>query len=227
MGISSAHPGGKPLTEALFYHVQLGENEKILDVGCGTGETSFYIANKYRCDVTGIDLHPEMVRKAQERSKNSSVPFQIIQGNVEKMPFKEQSFDKILSESVTVFTNIPVTLKEYCRILKTGGQALAIEMTVEKPLEEKDAQEIQNLYGATKLLTVNEWINEFNQAGFSQVDVIRGEKIIAGPQSISDVSTFNFSNHLDLEAFEVWWDHIQLMDKYRGVLGYRIYKAIK
>ncbi|MFC7393352.1 class I SAM-dependent methyltransferase [Scopulibacillus cellulosilyticus] len=227
MGINSAHPGGKPLTEALLLKEQLKADEKVLDVGCGAGETSFYIANQYHCEVTGLDLHPEMIKQARVRAEASPVPFRIIQGNVESMPLKDQSFDRLLAESVTVFTQIPLTLKEYYRVLKKGGKVLAIEMTLEKPLTNEEVQEIQNLYGATKLLTVDDWRAEFNKAGFSEVEVIRGEHIINGPQGISDVSTFNFSNHLDLEAFEVWWDHIQLMDKYRGILGYRIYKAIK
>ena len=49
------------------------KKEKILDIGCGIGGTSIWLAKKLQCDVVGITISPvqvEMAKKAAEHLKN-------------------------------------------------------------------------------------------------------------------------------------------------------------
>ncbi|TCP31147.1 methyltransferase family protein [Scopulibacillus darangshiensis] len=227
LGISSAHPGGRPLTEALMKRETIGRNDRVLDVGCGAGDTSAYLTEHVNCLVTAVDFHPEMIKLASEKAKELNNPFDVIQADAQKLPFAEGSFDRVLSESVTAFTEIPVTLAEYYRVLANKGSLLAIEMTTERELSKPAVKEIQSVYGIQDLYTENEWVTALHDAGFSEVDVFRGDVFVGTDQMLSEVSSFKFSEKLDVEAFEVWMDHIRLMQKYEGVLGYRIYKAIK
>lgn len=69
---------------------------KVLDVGCGIGGTSRYIAKKLNADstVTGITLSPEQVRRGTELAKDrgiSNVNFQVM--DALQMTFPDNSFD--------------------------------------------------------------------------------------------------------------------------------------
>ncbi len=66
----------------------LRQGAKVLDIGCGIGGAMFYLAEKYGCDVTGIDLAEEMVAIAHERAAEAgmSETVRFILGDVLKYP---------------------------------------------------------------------------------------------------------------------------------------------
>ena len=49
-------PGGVELTKEAEQHMGLGPPTTLLSVACGTGELELYLAEKYKCNVVGIDL---------------------------------------------------------------------------------------------------------------------------------------------------------------------------
>ena len=55
--------------DALISHIGLVENCKVLDLGCGRGRHSIYLASK-GLDVTGVDITPESIAEANKFSNN-------------------------------------------------------------------------------------------------------------------------------------------------------------
>ena len=72
-GFSKLHPGGKYSTEKLLELCNIDHNKRVIDIGCGPGETTIYIAKKYGCHVTGIDIMPEMIKQAKENAVKEKV----------------------------------------------------------------------------------------------------------------------------------------------------------
>ena len=107
LAIEGAHPGGIKLTKELFKKEDINSTSQVLDVGCGTGQTAAYLAYKYEANVTGIDINPTMVARAKRRMEKNSLPVEIIQGSVEKIPLPDNHFDFIISESVLSFVDKP------------------------------------------------------------------------------------------------------------------------
>ncbi len=99
----------------------------ILDIGCGTGEQSLFLAKKgYR--VLGIDISKEMIKKASDRTKEAGIEnnLSLVLASAEALPFRNKSFDGLIS-IFGVFNHIPranYAFQEAHRVLKKGGRAV-------------------------------------------------------------------------------------------------------
>ncbi len=99
----------------------------ILDIGCGTGEQSLFLAEKgYR--ILGVDISKEMIKIAKERIKNANFRdnLSFVIASAEFLPFRDKSFDGIIS-IFGIFNHIPnvdTAFQETSRVLQTGGQGI-------------------------------------------------------------------------------------------------------
>lgn len=65
---------------AKYVELRAGNAKNLLDVACGTGDLTILLANQY--DVTGTDLSEEMLKIAEEKSKDAGVSIPFIQSNM-------------------------------------------------------------------------------------------------------------------------------------------------
>ena len=171
LGIEGAHPGGINLTKKIFERENVNKNSHILDVGCGTGQTVAYLARKFGAHVTGIDINSIMVEKAKKRMKEKRIQANVIQCTVEKLPFLDNQFDFVISESVLSFVDTSSALNEIYRVLKRGGRLIAIELTMKHPLSEKEEDAIKQFYGFNSLTLKKDWEVRLKQAGFDHIRI--------------------------------------------------------
>jgi ubiquinone/menaquinone biosynthesis C-methylase UbiE len=226
LSVDHAHPGGKNLTNILIREISEKGRATVLDVGCGTGATTELLAAQPGTEVTGIDLHPKMIEQARERARKSENTFKIIPGSAEALPFQDASFDWVLSESVTAFTQAKRSIAEYFRVLKPGGICIADEMTVTRTLTPEETAPIKALYGVPRLFTPDEWRQLLESAGFSDVQVIQAENLLSDRQDVT-LPAFRMDKVLDSDILEVWMEHMHLLQVYRQLLTYRVYRGRK
>lgn len=170
LGVSSAHPGGFAATVNFFAHYPIPPGSRVLEVGCGTGKTSCFLAAG-GCEVIGLDIRPHMLEKAKQRAKKQGVAVDWIEGNIRSLPFESNRFDVVLAESVTVFADILSTLKEYQRVLVPGGKLYDREMMAMKPPPQEMKQAIEDVYGARGMPSLEEWLAFMHRAGFQGAEV--------------------------------------------------------
>jgi tocopherol O-methyltransferase len=104
-----------------------GRCPQILDVGCGIGGSSLYLAQKFNAQATGITLSPvqasRATQRAQEAGLGTEVQFQV--ADALDMPFADNSFDLVWSmESGEHMPDKEKFLQECYRVLKPGGTFL-------------------------------------------------------------------------------------------------------
>lgn len=91
--------------------------ERVLDLGCGTGEGTLFLAREFpTAGIRGIDLSESMVSKAQSKiglDPEGRVSFRL--GDAANLPFGDDSFDLVTQ------VNMPVFFKEISRVLRPGG----------------------------------------------------------------------------------------------------------
>jgi ubiquinone/menaquinone biosynthesis C-methylase UbiE len=223
-GISGAHPGGIKLTKQIFENEKINKFSHILDVGCGTGQTSAYLAARYGAKVTGMDINPVMVEKAKNRMIKYQLPVEIIQGSIEKCPLPSSKYDFIISESVLSFVNKPRALKEIFRLLKYDGRFIANELTINRRLGANYEEEIKQFYGLDSILTEKDWITLFGQVDFKNIKTFLRKQSILQNDSLPE---FQYSEYIEPELYEIMQQHINLMVKYQGTLDYRVFICTK
>jgi|HigsolmetaAR203D_1030402.scaffolds.fasta_scaffold00595_20 SAM-dependent methyltransferase len=106
---------------------------KILDIGCGTGRISMYLAELGH-DVTGIDVSSEMIKIARGFVKNSSlkINFFVVDNELHKF-HNDNQFDYILA--FKVYCYLPAAgrvrfLEQAWKMLKPGGCLLLTQQIV-------------------------------------------------------------------------------------------------
>jgi SAM-dependent methyltransferase len=223
-GVGGAHPGGLQLTKRMLSREKIGPTAKILDVGCGTGQTSAYIAKEYGCHVTALDNNQIMIEKAKKRFQSLQLPIAVCHGSAEQLPFRDKSFHMILSESVTAFTDVSKSVPEYKRVLKPHGILVAIEMTREKRMTEAEAAQIIDFYGVKQLMSESEWREQFQKAGFQK---IAAEKFRLEPNLTNTNNPTDFvpSKNIDGSYFQIPHQHQYLSGVFKNKLGCRIFRC--
>ncbi|MEH7119297.1 class I SAM-dependent methyltransferase [Neobacillus vireti] len=223
-GVGGAHPGGILLTQDILSKEMINNESVILDAGCGTGQTAAYLYQQYKANVIGIEINPIMVEKAKSRFENLQLPISLIHGSIEEIPFEDDTFDFILSESVLAFVDKPKTLKEFYRVLKKGGRLIANEMTINRPLNQQEALEIMNFYAVDSLLLERDWRQLLEEAGFNHINI----KALNLPLSHGNQTPeFNFSKDFEPELFHVLNEHGNIVIKYQDTLSYRVITVTK
>jgi len=101
----------------------LSAGARVLDVGCGTGVVAITAA-RHGASVTGLDLTPELLAQAKAIAPTAGVRgIDWREGDAEKMPFADATFDAVLSQFGHMFAPRPeVVTKEMLRVLKPGGR---------------------------------------------------------------------------------------------------------
>lgn len=150
------------------------KTDNVLDAGCGGGMTLHRIAEKVTDGhLTGVDYSDVSVSESEKLNAGliAEGRMDILKASVEKLPFADQTFDKIVSiESFYFWPDPPENLKEVSRVLKKGGRLMLIaEVYNGDALDERDRENIQNyhLFNPTK----EEFRTYFKNAGLSDIRI--------------------------------------------------------
>lgn len=167
LGMSSMHPGGMAATHRLIRETGLKAGTKLLDVGCGVGQTSCLLATRYGAEVTGVDRSARMILRAQARAQAKGAPVTFVEGDAYALTFPDEHFDLVFAESVTLFLDTARVLPELRRVLKPGGRIADIVMTCHEPVPSELLDTLEGLEGVRmNPRSEEEWRDAYAQAGF-------------------------------------------------------------
>jgi 2-polyprenyl-3-methyl-5-hydroxy-6-metoxy-1,4-benzoquinol methylase len=100
----------------------------LLDVGCGDGELASELSRRGAI-VTALDADSMMIAAAQRRSEIENTQLRLIEGQAERLPFDDESFDFVLAVTVLCFVqDAERAVAEMARVLKPGGRLVIGEL---------------------------------------------------------------------------------------------------
>jgi ubiquinone/menaquinone biosynthesis C-methylase UbiE len=123
--VDEFHSGGRNATVRLAQLAQIDASQRVLDVGCGIGGPSRYLASKFGCQVTGLDLTPEFVALAGMLAQRTRLADKVTyrQGNALDLPFPDASFDVVWSQNAAMnIADRDRLYGEMHRVLRRGGR---------------------------------------------------------------------------------------------------------
>jgi MPBQ/MSBQ methyltransferase len=155
----------RPLNEAQYIFVdemmKLGGIDpavdgkaKVLDVGCGFGGTSRYLARALgpEAEVTGITLSPKQVERGTELAVEQNTPnAKFMVQDALAMTFADNSFDIVWAcESGEHMPDKKAYIEQMMRVLKPGGKFVMATWCQrddrEVPFDKRDKRDLQYLY---------------------------------------------------------------------------------
>jgi ubiquinone/menaquinone biosynthesis C-methylase UbiE len=154
----------------------LHPGEIVLDLGSGAGFDCFLAANKVGPSgkVIGVDMTPEMLRKARENAKKAgytNVEFR--HGEIEKLPVEDTSVDVVISNCViNLSPDKKKVFEETFRVLKSGGRLAVSDIVLLKDLPEKIKNSVEAYIGCISgAILKNRYLQLLKDAGFIDITV--------------------------------------------------------
>ena len=161
------HMGGFESTNELLALCHIEQAHEVLNVGCGIGVGSAYIARKYGCHVMGVDISEKMIewsrQRAVEQRVADKVEFRV--ADVLGLPFEADRFDIVIVESVLIFVEDKAqAIRECVRVTRPGGRVGLSEGFATKQPPPELAAQIRDAIGPA-ISTLDVWRALWDESG--------------------------------------------------------------
>ncbi len=160
----------------------IDETDRVLDVGCGTGFATEGLL-QHTDTVHGLDQSRHQMEKAFAKfGARDRVRF--YRGDAERLPFADDSFDKIWSSgSIEYWPNPVDALAEFRRVVKPGGRVLVVGPDYpDTPLFQRLADAIMLFYGEDAAQRM------FEAAGFVDIEHHIQQNAPGTPRAITTIA---------------------------------------
>lgn len=121
-----------PVRDEVLSHIELGNGETLLDVGCGDGLIAFGALEKFKtCRVIFSDISEDLLNRAQAlaREMNLEARCQFVRASAEDLSILgNETVDAVTTRSVLIYVLAKQkSFNEFHRVLKSGGQLSIFE----------------------------------------------------------------------------------------------------
>jgi len=176
--------GGETLAEALDAHTDLvaemahlQSRQLVLDVGCGIGAPALRIAERYGCEITGVNISREQVRQGRRliEERRMSHRVRLVRGDVRALDFPEGSFDAIVC--LEAAGDICVTeqdkgqlVHDLHRVLRPGGRVGFSDLALRACPSRQEDQALRAVLYHSGAELVTDWAALFVRHGFTIIE---------------------------------------------------------
>ncbi|WP_254565884.1 methyltransferase domain-containing protein [Oscillatoria sp. HE19RPO] len=109
--------------EYMLTRTQITSQSRVLDVGCGNGNTAIWLARQTGCEVVGIDISAGCIERCRQQSEEEpSLRLHFERGSATDLPFESGSFTHVWSQAALFhLADRPRGFQEIQRVLQENG----------------------------------------------------------------------------------------------------------
>ena len=151
-----------------IHRVEWNRSDRILEIGCSTGEAAAYVSEQIGASVTGVDFDASAITAATELYGGERCSF--VCANAGDLPFDRASFDGIYCEAAFA----PLEEKEraaaeYARVLKNGTLLLMNDFVIQFETSETERNEVDGIPCFRGVQTMKTYQSLFQKFGFTLI----------------------------------------------------------
>jgi ubiquinone/menaquinone biosynthesis C-methylase UbiE len=202
MNLWSYGSNPESLPRWIFSKIHLQESERVLELGCGTGQLWLENSNNVpsTCSIILSDFSKEMVNKAEENLRQHKLPIEFEIIDAEKIPYPDKSFDVVIAcHMLYHIPNIQKALKSISQLLKPGGRLIATTVSKNHLQELKNFLSGFGLYSQEKI-----WVKNFSEfRNETGRDVLK--------PFFSEINFYKYINEVKISTVDPLMNYIQSM----------------
>lgn len=133
-GLETKEEAQEALTANLAEAAQIAPGAAVLDVGCGFGGSSIYLATRYKAQVTGITISPVQAAMATQYAERDNLSARFLVMDADNITLGDR-FDVVWSiEAISHFGSKSAFFTRAVELLKPGGTLALIDWFKQKDL---------------------------------------------------------------------------------------------
>jgi len=168
------HYGGVAAVEDLCRRAGVSAASSVLDVCAGLGGPARFIARRFGCHITGIDLNRGRCAAARRLSAMVRLAHCVtmVNGDAQALPFRSSSFDAVVSqEGLLHVPDKAAVLGECARVLRLGGRIAFSDWVATPRLADGERRGLADWMAAANLQTAQGYRALLARAGFAGIEV--------------------------------------------------------
>jgi arsenite methyltransferase len=175
-------------------YARIKKGDSVLDLGSGAGNDCFVARALVGEEgkVTGIDFTEEMLEKAgQNLIKTGYRNVSFVRGDIEEMPFPDNTFDVVLSNCVlNLVPDKDKAFSEIFRVLHPDGHFCVSDVVIKGYLPEKLRRDAEMYVGCVSgAIDMDEYLEIIRQKGFNNIQINKQKKITLPDELLSNYLT--------------------------------------
>lgn len=169
----SFHPGGEALTRRTAAAMALSPNDRVVDIGSGTGTSALLLERAFGWHVTGIDPSRTNVDRARVRALEAEARAAFFVAEANDLPLPDEHVDGLLAECVfSLLGDKAGALREFRRVLKPGGRIGLTDMALSGTLPRDLAEVAAPWTCLADALDEAGYVQGFEAGGFDILKVV-------------------------------------------------------
>ena len=158
--------------DTFYSWLNLSAGDHVLEIASGSGGPALYLAMKFKCRITGLDINEEGIKTASQSAVNANIAdaqFQL--ANVdERLRFNDEFFDAVMCmDSMNHFRDRLSYFREWHRVLKTGRRTLFTDpVVITGPVSNEELAARSNI-GFFLFVPLETTENFIREAGFKLI----------------------------------------------------------
>jgi ubiquinone/menaquinone biosynthesis C-methylase UbiE len=167
------HYGGLAAVEALAERGGITASSRVLDVCAGLGGPARFLAWRYGCRVTGIDLTESRCRSANRLTRMVGLAHRVafVRGDGMALPFPSASFTAVVSQEGWLHIPDKERVAHECfRVLAPGGRLALTDWTAGLKLTARERDQLQKWMAAVRVESLVGYQRLLARAGFVEIE---------------------------------------------------------